>query len=303
MKTIKYLERLAKTLAATSAFASQSLVAATLSYHASTGMLPSAQGWAHFGSSLAETNYSLVNGSLLQGNTGAIENLQYYQSSGIAFDFDKDEVTVSATLQIIASGLTHPPDPSGLGYRRAGWSMDVTDTAGRFVALYVGASGLFLLGQNSESSGLVAFDTTSTFHTYTLQIKNTGAVLTVDGNPTATLLLSQFRLVGTNTANTVRFGDNTNAQASSSRLQSLELVVFAPAMEIRFSQVELCWDTRTNAWYQLQYRSDLTTNQWTPLAPGWVQGTGERYCTNDAILPGQAQRFYQVALTNSLPHR
>jgi len=73
-----------------------------------------------------------------------------------------------------------------------------------------------------------------------------------------------------------------------------------PRLPIRASQVELCWDTATNEWYQLQCCSVLTTNQWVPLTP-WLPGNGNGFCTNDAVLAGQAKRFYQVACTNAPP--
>lgn len=75
-----------------------------------------------------------------------------------------------------------------------------------------------------------------------------------------------------------------------------------PRLSIRASQsqVELCWDTATNEWYQLQCCSVLTTNQWVPLTP-WLSGNGDGFCTNDTVLAGQAQRFYQVACTNAPP--
>lgn len=69
---------------------------------------------------------------------------------------------------------------------------------------------------------------------------------------------------------------------------------------IRVSQVEICWNSDTNAGYQVQYRSDLTTNVWAPLVecvPGGVSNT----CVTDAVLPGMATRFYRVVLTNSIP--
>jgi hypothetical protein len=74
-----------------------------------------------------------------------------------------------------------------------------------------------------------------------------------------------------------------------------------PTASLRVSQVEICWDTVTNAWYQLRYRSTLTTNQWVPLTGAWLPGTGGMCCTNDAVQAGQSQRFYQVAVTNSPP--
>lgn len=71
-------------------------------------------------------------------------------------------------------------------------------------------------------------------------------------------------------------------------------------LAIRVSQVELCWPTALDAWYQLQYRSILTTNHWVPLT-AWLRGDGDLFRTNDAVLIGQAQRFYQVARTNAPP--
>ena len=71
-----------------------------------------------------------------------------------------------------------------------------------------------------------------------------------------------------------------------------------PQISIRISQVELCWDTSTNAAYQLQYRSTLTTNNWVPFFTNYWPGTGGILCTNEAVYPGQSQRFYQVAVTN-----
>ena len=52
----------------------------------------------------------------------------------------------------------------------------------------------------------------------------------------------------------------------------------------RISQVELCWDTVAGIGYQLQYRSDLTTNLWVPFFTGFLRGTGGPLCTNDAVV-------------------
>ena len=38
-----------------------------------------------------------------------------------------------------------------------------------------------------------------------------------------------------------------------------------PLVTIRASQVEVCWNSISNLTYQVQYRSDLTTNLWTSL--------------------------------------
>ena len=40
-----------------------------------------------------------------------------------------------------------------------------------------------------------------------------------------------------------------------------------PLVTLRASQVEVCWNSKSNVTYQVQYRSDLTTNIWTSL---WI---------------------------------
>ena len=82
---------------------------------------------------------------------------------------------------------------------------------------------------------------------------------------------------------------------------ALGRVNLSPTLEIRISQVELCWQTAQNTWYQLQYRSSFTTNQWSALSTNWATGNGGRFCTSDAVLPGAPQRFYRLAITNSPP--
>ena len=69
---------------------------------------------------------------------------------------------------------------------------------------------------------------------------------------------------------------------------------------IRVSQVEICWNSDTNTGYQVQYRSDLTTNVWAPLAECVAGGTSNT-CVTDAVLPGMPQRFYRVVRTNCVP--
>jgi hypothetical protein len=72
-------------------------------------------------------------------------------------------------------------------------------------------------------------------------------------------------------------------------------------LRIRFSSVELCWDTTTNTLYQLQYRSAITLNQWIPLDPNFIAGNGSAFCTNDIIRAGQQSRFYRLVISNLPP--
>jgi hypothetical protein len=69
-----------------------------------------------------------------------------------------------------------------------------------------------------------------------------------------------------------------------------------PCLSIRVSQVELCWLSRTNKVYQLQYRSTLTTNVWTNLGTS-LPGDGSALCTYDAVAPGEPRRFYRVVVS------
>jgi hypothetical protein len=73
-----------------------------------------------------------------------------------------------------------------------------------------------------------------------------------------------------------------------------------PLITMRASQVELCWNSKSNLTYQVQHRSTLTTNLWAALG-NCVQGSGSVNCLTDSIVLGQPQRFYRVVLTNCVP--
>jgi hypothetical protein len=73
-----------------------------------------------------------------------------------------------------------------------------------------------------------------------------------------------------------------------------------PLVTIRASQVEVCWNSISNVSYQVQYRSDLTTNLWTSLG-GCIRSTNSTSCVYDPLVVGQPQRFYRVVLTNCVP--
>lgn len=66
-------------------------------------------------------------------------------------------------------------------------------------------------------------------------------------------------------------------------------------------QLELCWDTGTNFWYQLQYRADAGRDAWIPVNGPPTQGSGHQECASLPILADQSQRFYQIVQTNSPP--
>lgn len=66
-----------------------------------------------------------------------------------------------------------------------------------------------------------------------------------------------------------------------------------PDLSIRVSEVELCWPAAADKTYQVQYRSDLTTNLWANLG-NTIPGTNGFVCVRDAIT--SVQRFYRLQL-------
>jgi hypothetical protein len=72
------------------------------------------------------------------------------------------------------------------------------------------------------------------------------------------------------------------------------LILNAPRLTVRVSQVEVCWDTVANAKYQLQYQSP--TNTWIDIGSP-ITGTGSKACVKDDLLPGQPRRIYRVVTT------
>ena len=133
------------------------------------------------------------------------------------------------------------------------------------------------------AAGNLLFDT---------QLSGNGQSITIDtvvGNPTAREIVN-----------------TTSSTAVTAEFVAPFIQVFQftfeplPLVTIRVSQVEVCWNSISNLTYQVQYRSDLTTNVWTSLG-GCIRSTNSTSCINDPIAVGQPQRFYRVALTNCVP--
>jgi hypothetical protein len=89
------------------------------------------------------------------------------------------------------------------------------------------------------------------------------------------------------------FGFVTAARADTFSNLGLAIRLSGPA------QVEVSWDTATNAGYRLEYCSTLSSNAWTPVCS--VPGDGQRCCTNDPLLSGEP-RYYRVALSPAGTH-
>jgi hypothetical protein len=130
----------------------------------------------------------------------------------------------------------------------------------------------------------------------TLRLSIDGRDVRTFGENGSALTAFQWRRYGTNftatsDATTVRFdgtGIPGNAHIDDVRLERLPL-----ASSLRVSEVEFCWPSVATRYYQVQYRSVLTTNLWTDLlAP--IPGNGETNCIKDPVPAGEPRRFYRV---------
>jgi hypothetical protein len=72
-----------------------------------------------------------------------------------------------------------------------------------------------------------------------------------------------------------------------------------PELNIRVSEVELSWNSLSNETYRVEYRSELTTNTWTPLR--CILGDGQIVRTYDRAPLTEPRRFYRLVLTNCVP--
>jgi len=97
--------------------------------------------------------------------------------------------------------------------------------------------------------------------------------------------------MATSNATTIRF--NGVGVAGNAHIDNVVLERLPLDSAIRVSEVEVCWETITNKIYQVQYRSELTTNAWAPLGAA-RQGTGAGDCIRDTSPTGEPQRFYRV---------
>lgn len=80
---------------------------------------------------------------------------------------------------------------------------------------------------------------------------------------------------------------------SGSLTAHFHLTSSCPPASIRVSEVEICWPSESNAVYQVEYRSDWTTNTWVTLFTNIV-ATGPETCVSDPVIRGTPQRFYRV---------
>jgi hypothetical protein len=70
--------------------------------------------------------------------------------------------------------------------------------------------------------------------------------------------------------------------------------MFSPElrMDVQVSAVDICWNSRADRHYLIQYRSALTASQWLDLGEP-IPGEGQQQCFTDGA-DGHETRFYRV---------
>lgn len=96
----------------------------------------------------------------------------------------------------------------------------------------------------------------------------------------------------------VRIYDRALSADEIQQLCAYESERSCPAASIRISEIEVCWPSRSNRVYEVDYRSALTTNLWLPLFTN-ILGNGQNICVSDRIV--FPQRFYRVICSTNQP--
>ena len=81
--------------------------------------------------------------------------------------------------------------------------------------------------------------------------------------------------------------------AGNAHIDTVALERLPVLSPIRVSEVEIRWETVTTKAYQVQYRSNLTTNLWTDWGV-LIDGNGTTNCVKDVVPSGEPRRFYRV---------
>lgn len=181
--------------------------AATVTYNAGLGTLPTAQGWTQYEGGGIVPAPVVSGGLLLQGPT-VFSGHQYWEYDDSTFSFATGSVSVDFRIKIDSASFH--------GYPRGGYTVVVSDADGRMSALYLSSGSVFLTNDPvSGNSPIITFDTTNGFHDYNLVINSSGTALSIDGNPIVSMALGS---TGVQPGHLVSFGDATVLGNSESDL-------------------------------------------------------------------------------------
>jgi hypothetical protein len=184
--------------------------ATILTYDASLGTLPQAQGWTFQGNT---TPASTISGGVFQYGPTSVNGTTYWEHNPVeTVNFATHVSSIEAEIQLSGSDWGNIS-----GFRRAGFALMLTDDAGRWVIAEIGDNRISLGNDNNRTSDPFAVvDFTQSFRSVRLEAGPAGGRLFVDGVLQLTLAL------GTGMSGGAQgwFGDGTilaNADSTSIR--------------------------------------------------------------------------------------
>ena len=80
-------------------------------------------------------------------------------------------------------------------------------------------------------------------------------------------------------------------QGPNTTFDDLVVTVY-PSLTIEVADVAVCWQSRSNVMYQVEYRPTMVTNEWLNLGTP-VVGNGTNICILDPVR-GSPRRFYRI---------
>jgi hypothetical protein len=244
--------------------------------------LPSAQGWTYVGSVSESNVFSLSGGVLVQNSIGLGGGYGYYTLSGA--------IDSSLPFSLSFRGRVLQGELESSGHNAYGFGVQIDFVTHTFT-LGLGAGQVNVDGSSFISTSI----DTSQFHDYLFTCwPGDGAwQFSVDGSLVGTGVTTR----GGAATPAVDFGDiTTGANERGEWTQFAFTQRGGPTVSDTVSCIDVCWDSISNRVYQVQYRSELTTNQWSNLG-GWLSGNGSTKCITDMI-SGEHRRFYRVVETH-----
>lgn len=186
-----------------------------LLYQPSLGTMPQAQGWTFNGSFNAP---AIVSGGQLTYGPTTVGGTTFWGHEPVdTIDFSTDTVFIEAEIRLTGSDFGNFS-----GFRRAGFSLLISDDVGRWIIADLGDNRISLGNDNNRTSDpSTVFDLTTSFHLVRLEAGPTGGRLLVDGVEQLTLALGTGRTGGAEGW----FGDGTTlANANQTEIRHAQYI-------------------------------------------------------------------------------
>ena len=195
-------------------------------YDPAVGTLPTAQAFDFINDDTTAPAPSVVGGLLLQGPT-TVAAVQWWQSTTSLIDFDAG-VTLEAQLRVITSNYFHP----GPGQQKSGYYFAISDHIGRSFIIGIDSAGITVntdgIGTGGQGVARTAFDTTSGFHDYRLDVASGVGTLTIDGLFFASTPVNDTPSLIYPTLNDALFGDGSYSGTSQTELSLFRYTATVP---------------------------------------------------------------------------